>query len=456
MKDLTQGSVVRHLLSMAAFMAVSMLAQTLYLLADLYWVGHLGKEAIAAVGVAGNLTMIVLAMTQMLGVGTTTLISHAAGRKDQAQAELIFNQSFTMSILVALAFGAIGFLMRNPYCNALSADNTTAALAKSYLLWFIPALLLQFPLVTLGSTLRGTGIIKPSVGFQVLSVVLNIVLAPLLIFGIGPWPPMGVLGAALATFISILIADVLMLIYFEKKYHYVRFRLALLRPQFKTWGKMLSIGLPPGAEFALAFVYIMIVYGIIRGFGPAAQAGFGIGARVMQALFLPVVALSFAVAPVVGQNFGGRRADRVRHTVYAALGLAGGLMLVLAAIAYIAPTILIRGFSKDANVIAFGSEYMRIVSFNFVAAGIVFTASSVFQGIGNTLPPLLSSMSRLLLFALPATLVARQAGFQIKYVWYLSVASQVFQACVNLLLLRREMRKKLVFEEIPVGAAAPS
>src|SRR4051812_49802536 len=103
MKDLTEGSVIRHLLNMAAFLAVSMLAQTLYLLADLYWVGHLGKEAIAAVGIAGNLTMIVLAMTQMLSVGTTTLISHAAGAKDQPRAELVFNQSFTMSIVVACA-----------------------------------------------------------------------------------------------------------------------------------------------------------------------------------------------------------------------------------------------------------------------------------------------------------------------------------------------------------------
>lgn len=455
MKDLTEGSVVRHLLGMAAFMAVSMLAQTLYLLADLYWVGRLGKEAIAAVGVAGNLTMIVLAMTQMLSVGTTTLISHAAGARDQARAELVFNQSFTMSIVAALGLGVIGFLARSPYCNALSADAMTAALAKSYLLWFIPALLLQFPLTTLSATLRATGIIQPAVVFQILSVVLNIILAPLLIFGIGPWPRLGVLGAALATFVSILIADALMLIYFEKKYHYVRFRLSLLRPKVKTWGQMLSIGLPPGAEFALAFLYIMIVYGIIRGFGPAAQAGFGIGARVMQALFLPVVALSFAAAPVVGQNFGGRRADRVRQTVYAALGLATAMMLVLAAIAYVAPTILIRGFSNDANVIAFGGEYMRVVSFNFVAAGIVFTASSIFQGIGNTLPPLLSSLTRLLMFALPATLLARHPGFQIRYVWYFSVASQVLQACINLLLLQRELRRKLVFQEIPVGAAAP-
>src|SRR6266850_847982 len=127
MKDLTQGSVTKHLLHMSAFMAVSMMAQTLYLLADLYWVGRLGKEAIAAVGVAGNLTMIVLALTQMLGVGTTTLISHAAGQKDQQRAEMVFKQSFVMSILVALALGVIGFVLRVPYSDALSADATTAA-----------------------------------------------------------------------------------------------------------------------------------------------------------------------------------------------------------------------------------------------------------------------------------------------------------------------------------------
>ena len=458
MKDLTQGSVVKHLLNMAAFMAVSMLVQTLYLLADLYWVGRLGKEAIAAVGVAGNLMMIVLALTQMLGVGTTTLISHAAGKKDQPRAELVFNQSFVMSILVAVALGIVGFLLRGLYSDSLSADALTATLAKSYLLWFIPALLLQFPLVALGSALRATGIIKPAVGFQVLSVLLNIVLAPLLIFGIGPWPKLGVGGAALATFISILIADVLMVIYFERKYHYLRFRLKLFRPQMKIWRAMLGIGVPAGAEFVLLFVYIIVVYGIIRGFGPAAQAGFGIGARVMQALFLPVVALAFAVAPVIGQNFGGRHADRVRQLVYSALGIASVMMLVLTLVAHFVPAALIRFFSNDPHVVDFGSDYLKIVSINFVASGIVFTSSSIFQGIGNTWPPLLSSMTRLFLFALPAMLLARIPGFQIAYVWYLSIASQIIQACINLLLLRRELRKKLTFDEaesfVPGSATA--
>src|SRR6516162_7283575 len=115
MKDLTTGSVTKHLLHMSAFLAASMLVQTLYLLADLYWVGHLGKEAIAAVGVAGNLMLVVFAITQALSVGTTTLISHAAGRKDQSGAELVFNQSLVLSLLVGVAVGTAFFALRDEY-----------------------------------------------------------------------------------------------------------------------------------------------------------------------------------------------------------------------------------------------------------------------------------------------------------------------------------------------------
>lgn len=445
MKDMTEGSVTRHLLEMSAFIAVSMLIQTLYLLADLYWVGSLGKEAIAAVGLCGNLMMIVLALTQALGVGTTTLISQATGRKEQPEAELAFNQSFVLSILVGLVLLGCSFALRDQYCQWLSADEATATMARSYLLWFIPALMMQFPLVALGSALRATGIMKPTVAIQAFTVLINMALAPLLIFGVGPFPRLGVTGAALATFVSVVIANILMVIYYERNYHYLRFRASLLKPRIATWWAILRIGLPAGGEFALMAIYIVVVYGIIRQFGAAAQAGFGVGARVMQAMFLPVVAISFAIAPVVGQNFGGRRGDRVRSSYYSALGLTSIIMLVLTIAVQLGGDLFIRLFSKDTGVIAFGGEYLRIISLNFVAAGIVFTSSSVFQGIGNTLPPLASSMTRLVLFVLPAILLSRMPGFHIRHVWYMSVASILLQACVNLLLLRREFQRKLVF-----------
>jgi Na+-driven multidrug efflux pump len=159
------------------------------------------------------------------------------------------------------------------------------------------------------------------------------------------------------------------------------------------------------------------------------------------------VALSFAVGPVVGQNFGGRRADRVRQTVFAAILLASVMMAVLTVVAWLEGPALIRPFSSEADVIAFGGEYLTIVSLNFLASGIAFSSSSVFQGLGNTLPPLLSTGSRLLLFALPAVWLSTKPGFRIEQLWYLSVASQLVQAVFILLLLRRELGRKLRFDD---------
>src|SRR5687768_683494 len=154
MSDLTTGPVTRHLLKTTSFMLVTMVFQTLYFLVDLYWVGRLGTEAVAAVGVAGNLNFVVLALSQMLGVGTTTLVSHAMGRKDRDGAQRVFNQSQVLAMATGVALLAVGLAVRVPYAEAMSADARTAALAGEYLLWFVPAMALQFAIVAMGAALR--------------------------------------------------------------------------------------------------------------------------------------------------------------------------------------------------------------------------------------------------------------------------------------------------------------
>ena len=137
MKDLTKGSVGGHILQLSLFIAMSTTVQTLYFLADLYFVGKLGKEAIAGVALGGNLMMLVLALTQSLGVGATALIAQAMGRHDRPQAERLFNQALVLSNLVGLTFGAAVFALRHAYCQWLAADATTAALGVQYLLSLI-------------------------------------------------------------------------------------------------------------------------------------------------------------------------------------------------------------------------------------------------------------------------------------------------------------------------------
>lgn len=188
---------------------------------------------------------------------------------------------------------------------------------------------------------------------------------------------------------------------------------------------------------------MVLVFVIIKDFGSAAQAGFGVGVRVLQASFLPVIAISFAASPVAGQNFGAHQVGRVRETFKISALICSALMLLITALAHIAPDTLIRAFSKDTAVIAFGAQYLRIISYNFVASGLIFAASSMFQAMGNTLPPLGSSCLRILLFAIPAWMVFKIPGFKIEWIWYLSLATVLFQMCLNLYLLRREFRKKL-------------
>jgi putative MATE family efflux protein len=454
MRDLTTGSIPRHLLETTGFMLVSMVFQTLYFLVDLFWVGRLGKEAVAAVGVAGNLMFIVLAVSQMLGVGTTTLVSHAVGRRDREQALMAFNQAQVLSLLVAAAFFVLAIAVRDFYTRSLSADAATAKLAGDYLRWFIPAMALQFGIVAMGAALRGTGNFKPGMVVQSATVILNMILAPFLIFGWVTHRPFGVAGAAIATLISVAAGTVWLLLYFAPADAYLRLRPADWKPRLPTWGALLKVGLPAGAEFALMAVYLFVVYAISRPFGAAAQAGFGIGMRIIQAGFMPVVALGFSVAPVAGQNFGARRGDRVRATMNAAIKMAASVMLLFALLCHIAPAAMIGVFSRDPQVMAVGEEYLRIVSWNFVAAGVVFVASSMFQAVGNTVPSLIASFVRLLVAVVPTLVLSRFPGFQLRQVWYLAVASVTLQMILSLLLLRMVLKEKLAFEPSPAGALA--
>lgn len=451
MNDLTTGSLARHLFATAGFMLFTMVFQTLYFLADLYWMGRIGKEAVAAVGVAGNLTFVVLALTQMLGVGTTTLVSHAVGRKDSDAARRVFNQAQSLSLIAGAGFLVVGLALTPAYAAAFSADAATAALVRQFLWWFVPAMALQFALVAVSSALRGMGDFKPGMIVGSTTVVINMALAPVLIFGWGTGVPLGVAGAAVASLVAIAVGVAWLYWYAERPGSYLRVRRDEMAPDLAAWKRLLGIGLPAGVEFGLIAVYMGVVYIVSQQFGAAAQAGFGIGQRVGQAGFMPIVALGFAVAPVAGQNFGARRGDRVRATFRIAALLSVSGMAAFVALCQLFPADLIRFFSTDPAVVAVGEEYLRIVSWNYIAAGLVFVISSMFQAMGNTKPSLVTSLIRAVVVAIPALALARVPGFRLAWVWYLTVVSVTLQMAIGLWLLNREYKVRLGPLEAPAG-----
>jgi len=450
-RDLTQGSITAPLLGMAGFIGLSLIFQTLYFVVDLYFVARLGNAAIAGVSASGNVFFLALAAGQLISIGAMALVSQAVGRKDEADANLYADQALSMSLLFAVLMLLLGYAFGGALVTTLTADAASAAEGRAYLYAFIPSLALMFPVGTMVSSLRGVGVVVPTMVLQTATVLLNALLAPILIAGWGTGVALGSAGAGWASSIASLVGAIALVFMFPRVQTYLRLHLNNLWPRFDAWRRLIFVGLPTSLEFLLMFVIFGVIYWVIRDFGATAQAGFGIGGRIMQSIFLPAMAVAFAAAPIAGQNFGAGRYDRVRETFKQTALIGSGVMLTLSLLCHIAPQLMARPFTNDPEVLAVTGEYLKIVSWNFVLSGLVMAAGSLFQGMGDTRPSLLASASRTITFVAPAIWLSFQPFARLEHVWYLSVASVAVQCALAMWLLSRTFKRRL-----RPAAAAPS
>lgn len=447
MRDLTQGSITAHLLGMAAFIGLSLIFQTLYFIVDLYFVARLGNAAIAGVSAAGNVFFLGLAAAQLIAIGVMALVAQAVGRKAEAEANLFSDQGLSMSLLFAVLMLVLGYAFGGDWVDALTADEASAAEGRTYLYAFLPSLALMFPVNTMVSSLRGAGVVMPTMVLQTATVLLNAALAPVLIAGIGTGVPLGSAGAGWASSIASIAGTIALVIMFPRVQSYLRLHIDALKPRFDAWARIMFIGFPTALEFLLMFVIFGVIYWVIRDFGATAQAGFGIGGRIMQSIFLPAMAIAFAAAPIAGQNFGAGKHDRVRETFRTAALFSLGIMLTLSLLCHIAPDAMARFFTADPGVVDVTAHYLEITSWNFAASGVVMCASSMFQGMGDTRPSLIASVTRVLTFVAPAIWVSFQPWMELEHVWMLSVFSVTVQCALCLWLLFATFRRKLKPQE---------
>lgn len=443
LRDLTQGSIESLLLRMALPIAAGMLFQTLYYVVDLYFVAHLGKIALAGAAAAGNVVFLVMALTQMVAAGTLALLSQAVGRKDRPLSNAVFNQALSLASAFSFFLLLLGYPLATIYMNWVSADAATAQAGLLYIACFLPGLALQFLVTAMSSALRASGTVQAPMLALAASLLINTVLAPILIAGWFTGHPLGVAGAGLASTIAVFACAAILVVVFFRLETSLHFTSAAWKPDFSMWRRLVLIGIPAGGEIMFLVAYTAIVFALIRHFGDAAQAGFGVGQRLMQAIFLPGMAVAFAAAPIAGQNYGAGHAMRVRATMRAAILFCSAFMFVLTLLCQLRPEWLVHGFTHEEEVVTQATLFLRIISWNFVATGIIYCCSAMFQGLGNTWPSLLSMGSRLVTFVLPASWLSTWPQFRIEDMWYLSVATVTLQAATSLFLVAREFRRRL-------------
>jgi putative MATE family efflux protein len=452
MKNLSEGSIPGHVASMSIQMFIGMMVQVAYFVTDLKFVSILGNDIAAGFSVAGNLWFFVLALTQILNVGTAAMVSHAVGAKQHERANLVFNQSLVMSVFLGVFVLVILYAVAHPYMHLEAADAVVAQAGIDYLLGVTPGLAIQFLMISMFATLRGTGIVKPTMIIQFITVGLNILFAAILTLGWLTGKPFGAFGAGLATTLATIVGVIISAYYFHTHEKYVSFHREQTKPVAEVWKRLIFIGLPIGLEFMFMSLVMIVMYWAIRRFGADAQAGLAEGQGALRFIMLPAMAVAFAAAPIAGQNFGARKPERVRETFKWTVGASIVLMLALTVFCQFGSHLLMHIFTHEEAVVAVGATMLTITSWNFAANGIIFSCSSMFQGLGNTWPTIGSSVIRLFIFIVPVVWLSKQPDFKLEHVWYLSVCSMFLQAVVSLVLIRREFGRKLGPVAVPAAA----
>jgi putative MATE family efflux protein len=443
MKNLSVGSIPGHVASMSIQMFIGMVVQVAYFVTDLKFVSMLGNEVAAGFSAAGNLWFVVLALTQVLNVGTAAMVSHAVGAKQHERANLVFNQSLMLSVFMGLFVLVFLYVVASPYMHLEAADAVVAQAGIDYLIGVTPGLAIQFLMISMFATLRGTGIVKPTMIIQFITVGLNILFAAILTIGWLTGKPYGAFGAGLATTFATIIGVIMSAYYFHRHEKYVSFHREQIKPNAEVLKRLFFIGMPIGLEFFFMALVMAVMYWVIRGFGADAQAGLAEGQGALRFIMLPAMAVAFAAAPIAGQNFGARKPERVRETFNWTVSMSIGIMLALTVFCQFGAHLLMHIFTYEEAVVSVGATMLMISSWSFAANGIIFSCSSMFQGLGNTWPTIGSSIIRLFVFIAPAIWLSKQPHFDLVHVWYLSVCSMFLQAVVSFALLRREFRRKL-------------
>ncbi len=418
-RDFTEGNIPRHLMVFALPMLLGNLLQALYNTVDSIWVGRfLGPDALAAVSVGFPIIFALVALIMGVTMATTVLVSQYFGAHQPDQVVRTVNNSLLLLAVLGAAVSAAGIVLRRPLLALINTPPEIIDAATAYLGIFMSGLVPMFLYNAAGAVLRGLGDSRTPLKFLAYATGLNIVLDPVLIFGLGPFPAMGVRGAALATVIAVTVSAVSSLRYLYVTSGIVSYRPGTFRLDWDLTRLTFRIGLPAGFQQVLISLSALVVSSFVNRFGATVVAGFGAAARLDQFAFMPSMSVGLAVSALVGQNLAAGRIDRVHETVKWAVLLSGGITLMVSLLAFFRPDLFILLFTRDQAVLLEGGRCLRHLAFAYVPLALMFAMAGVLRGAGDTIPPMFITLVSLWVVRVPlASYLSSLPAFGVAGVW---------------------------------------
>ena len=432
--------IPKLLITMSGPMMISMLIQALYNVVDSMFVSYISESALTAVSLAYPVQNLMIAVATGTGVGINALLSRNLGEKNFGVANRTAGNAIFLGVVSSIVFTILGIFGSRVFFAVQVSDPEIVALGHDYLFLIMVLSIGCFGQVLLSRLLQSTGKTFYSMVIQVVGAVLNIILDPLFIFGLGPFPEMGVKGAALATVISQLVGTAMGVYYNLAKNKEITFTLENIRPSAPIISRIYGVGVPSILLQTVASVLIFGLNQILVSFTETATAVYGVFFKLQGFAFLPIIGMNNGMVPIIAYNYGARKPDRIIQTIRLAMTYALCIMIVAVIVFQFLPDKLLGIFQASDEMLKIGVPALRTLSWSFLFGGITIVVSSVFQALGRGIQSMLISIFRQLLIVLPIAYALSKTG-NLNLVWWSFPVSDVLALIFAGYLLLRTYRQ---------------
>lgn len=445
MKDNKMGvmPINRLLISMSIPMILSMLVQALYNIVDSMFVAKISENALTAVSLAFPAQNLMIAVATGTGVGVNAILSKSLGEKNFEKADKAANNSLFLAVCSYVVFALLGLFFSRIFFMAQTKDTEIVSLGVEYLTICLVASFGLFGQMTLEKLLQSTGKTFYTMITQGIGAIINIIMDPILIFGLWGFPKMGVAGAAAATVSGQIIAAILALAFNIKKNTELHLAIKGIRPNGQIIKEIYTVGVPSIIMASIGSIMTFGMNKILIAFSSTATAVFGVYYKLQSFIFMPVFGLNNGMVPIVAYNYGAKKPDRIMKTVKLSITYAVALMLIGLVIFMAVPEVLLSIFSASDNMLAIGVPALRIISLSFLFAGYCIICSSLFQALGHGMLSLYVSVLRQLVFLLPLAFIFAELG-GLNYVWIAFPGAEIVSVIVSTVFFRYIYKKEIL------------
>ncbi|MGM0471230.1 MAG: MATE family efflux transporter [Bacillota bacterium] len=431
--DSTIGSIPKSLFQLSWPIILSNLMHMTYNLVDTIWVGKVGAKAVAAISLSFPIIFVLLSLGIGFTIAGTTLVAQYTGAKRPQKVNQVVGQIFSFVLSIAIIFSIIGFIWAPLLLSWLGAASDVLPLAVNYMRIIFSGMIFMFLFIIFSALLRGSGNSITPMKLMFGSTLLNIILDPLLIFGVGIIPPLGVSGAAIATITSRAIAALIGIYYLWQGRYGIKLKLEALKPNWNLIKEIIKIGAPSAIEQSTRGLGMTAIMSIVANFGTLTVAAFGICTRLLSLVIMPSRGFSTAVTTMVGQNLGANKIKRAEKSTYISVVINFILLTVVGVIFYFTPQLIIKIFNDNPTVIQIGASFLKINSLLFGFMGTLIVVNGGFRGAGNTLAAMFFSIFSLWIIRIPlAQLLSTNFNWGANGIWWSFLFSNLLGGLIAL------------------------